>query len=89
MKKACNLPLPASGYLLSEENQSKLQEIRNQWLLMAEIAYVSTLDEERVPLQIPRSILAQCFEHAAEQLSDVLAATLPCHAVRSDVSKRH
>jgi hypothetical protein len=55
--------LPAICYLLSEDNQLKPQGIRNQLLLMAEIAYVSTLEEERVPLQILRSILAQCLEH--------------------------
>jgi hypothetical protein len=89
MKKACSVALSTPGYLLSEESHSKLQKIRNHWLLMAEMSYASTLDEERVVLQIPRSVLAECFEQAAEQLSEVLAATQSYRDASGDAARKH
>jgi hypothetical protein len=62
----------AHVYLLPEESFYSLQELRNLIFLMASMIFVSTMEEERVPLKMPRSMLAQCFQIFATQLTDAL-----------------
>lgn len=78
MKKARKLTLPAPGYILSEEHHLHLQRLCKQWLLLAEIAAVSTQEEDEATLHISRAALGQCFESAALQLQAVLETTRPC-----------
>jgi hypothetical protein len=62
----------ASVFLLPEESFYSLQELCDQMFLMAAAIFVSTLEEEKVPLRLPRSMLAQCFQIFASQLADAL-----------------
>jgi hypothetical protein len=62
-------------YLLPENCHESLQEVRNLMFLMASMIFASTMEEEKIPLQIPRSMLAQCFQIFATQLADALDAS--------------
>lgn len=70
----------ASGYSLSEESHVKLQEIRDQLFLLASMTVAATLQEEHTPLEVRRSMLAQCFENFGLQIDAVLDAL---HTARS------
>jgi hypothetical protein len=59
-------------FLLPENSYESLQEARNLMFLMASVIFASTTEEEKIPLQIPRSLLAQCFQILATQLADAL-----------------
>jgi hypothetical protein len=59
-------------FLLPEENFEALQEIRNQMYLIAMTIFVATREEEKIPLQLPRSMLARCFQIFASQITDAL-----------------
>ena len=59
-------------FLLPENSYESLQEARNLMFLMASVIFASTKEEEKIPLQIPRSLLAQCFQILATQLADAL-----------------
>jgi hypothetical protein len=61
-------------YALPEESFQTLQELRNLLFLMASTTYASTVEEEKVLLHLPRSMLAQCFQIFGTQLADVLDA---------------
>jgi hypothetical protein len=67
----------APVFLLPEDSFYALQELRNQMFLMAAAVFVSTQEEERIPLRLPRSMLAQCFQVFASQLSDALDEVQP------------
>jgi hypothetical protein len=62
----------AHVYLLPESSFEALQEARNLMFLMTSMIFASTREEEKIPLQIPRSLLAQCFQILATQLADAL-----------------
>jgi hypothetical protein len=62
----------AYAFLLPENSYESLQEARNLMFLMASVIFASTTEEEKIPLQIPRSLLAQCFQIPATQLADAL-----------------
>jgi hypothetical protein len=59
-------------FLLPDNSYQALQEVRNLMLLMSSMIFASTMEEERIPLQIPRSLLAQCFQIFATQLGDAV-----------------
>jgi hypothetical protein len=62
----------AHVFLFPENSYESLQEVRNMMFLMASMIFASTIEEEKVPMQIPRSLLAQCFQILATQLADAL-----------------
>jgi hypothetical protein len=62
----------APVFLLPENSYQSLQEIRSLMFLMSSMIFASTMEEEKIPLQIPRSLLAQCFQIIATQLADAL-----------------
>jgi hypothetical protein len=64
--------IDAYVFLLPENSYESLQEARNLMFLMASMIFASTTEEEKIPLQIPRSLLAQCFQILATQLADAL-----------------
>ncbi|GLQ48727.1 XAC0095 family protein [Dyella flava] len=74
MSKPRDVAKAPHGYLLREENFEKLEQIRDQLLLMARMTFAATQAEENEPLEIQRSMLGQCFENLGLQLDDVLAA---------------
>jgi hypothetical protein len=68
-----NLPhTGANVFLLPEDSFQSMQELRDQMFLMVTMIFASTLEEEKVPLQLSRSMLAQCFQIFASQLADAL-----------------
>jgi len=75
MNRPRNVAKAPRGYLLREENFEKLEQIRDQLLLMARMTFAATQAEEQEPLEIQRSMLGQCFESFGLQLDDVLSAT--------------
>lgn len=72
MKKIDNAASPSHGYLLSEENHEQLAKLRDQILLMANVVYANTLEEEQEPLQIPRSMLGLLLESYGSRIDEVL-----------------
>lgn len=68
-RKAAEAP---QGYLLSEESFAKLQQIRDQLLLMGSLVIAVTLAEEDTPLELRRSMLGQCFENFGLQVDEVV-----------------
>jgi hypothetical protein len=64
--------IDAYVFLLPENSYESLQEARNLMFLMASVIFASTTEEEKIPLQISRSLLAQCFQILATQLADAL-----------------
>jgi hypothetical protein len=65
----------APVFLLPESSFHSLQELRSQMFLMASTIFAATVEEEKIPLHIPRSLLAQCFQLFATQLTDALDAS--------------
>ena len=77
MSQAKRAGLPGSGYLLTRDGRRQLEMLRDQFYLMAEIAFVTTQGEEDQPLHISRSLLGMCYENHARQLHEVLDAVKP------------
>ena len=73
MNKPRDVAKAPHGYLLREESVEKLEQIRDQLLLMARMVFAATQAEESEPLEIQRSMLGQCFETFGLQLDDVLS----------------
>ena len=73
MNKPRDVAKPPHGYLLREENVEKLEQIRDQLLLMARMVFAATQAEESEPLEIQRSMLGQCFENFGLQLDELLS----------------
>jgi hypothetical protein len=59
-------------FLLPDKSYQALQEVRNLLFLMSSMIFASTMEEEKIPLQLPRSLLAQCFQVLATQLADAV-----------------
>jgi hypothetical protein len=72
MSKSRDAAEALHGYLLPEEGFEKLEQIRNQLFLMANVTFAATQAEEDEPLEIQRSMLGQCFESLGLQLNEVL-----------------
>lgn len=68
-RKAAEAP---HAYLLPEEGFAKLEQIRDQLLLMGSLVIAVTLAEEDTPLELRRSMLGQCFENFGLQVDEVL-----------------
>jgi hypothetical protein len=62
----------ACVFLLPDNSFQSLQEVRSLLLLMASMIFASTREEEGIPLQIQRSLLAQCLRMLATQLADAV-----------------
>ncbi|GLQ49665.1 XAC0095 family protein [Dyella flava] len=77
MNQAKRAGLPGPGYLLTREGRRQLEMLRDQFYLMAEIAFVTTQSEEDQPLHISRSLLGMCYENHARQLHEILDAVKP------------
>jgi hypothetical protein len=76
-------------YALPEESFQTLQEARNLMFLMASMIFASTMEEEKIPLQIPRSLLAQCLQMLATQLADALDASQKMIKMDPNVQRTH
>lgn len=83
-----NAPRPPC-YSLSEESHLQLQGIRDQLFLMSRITFAATLEEEYAPLEIRRSMLAQCFENFGAQIDDVQDAATWSGRKHESFSQRH
>jgi hypothetical protein len=81
--------IDAPVYLLPAKSYQSLWELHNLMFLMASISYASTREEERIPLRMPRSLLAQRLQMFAAQLADALDATQPLSHVDDDVQRTH
>lgn len=75
MKKLGDAADALHGYLLREESFGKLEQIRNQLFLMANVIFAATQTEEDEPLELQRSMLGQCFEAFGLQVDEVITAT--------------
>ena len=89
MKKLSDAAEALPGYLLREGNFEKLKQIRDQLFLLARVIIVASQEEEDMPLQLPRSSLAQCFEGFGAQLDAVLSTTTWMSSKLSQARKRH
>jgi hypothetical protein len=89
MNKLSDAAEALHGYLLREESFERLQQIRNQLLLMAGVIIAATQAEEDEPLELQRSMLGQCFESFGMQLDEVLAATKWAGGKVFEVKLRH
>ncbi|GLQ50945.1 XAC0095 family protein [Dyella flava] len=89
MSKRRHMAEMTHGYLLSEENFQKLEQIRNQLFLMAITTIAATQAEEQEPLEIHRSVLGQSFESVALELDSVLSATEWTGSRMSRAQRRH
>ena len=89
MSKINNAAEALRGYLLSEENLERLEQLRNQLFLMSSITFAATLEEEDESLNIPRSILGHCFEAFGMQLDDVLTTVFSIDTRTYKRRKRH
>jgi hypothetical protein len=76
-------------FLLPEESFQALQEVRNLMFLMASMIFASTKEEEQIPLKIPRSLLAQCFQIFATQLADALDSSQKMVPMDPTVQRTH
>jgi hypothetical protein len=65
--------LDAPAYQLSEDAHIRLQELRDQLWLMATLSFAATTEEEELPLEIRRGMLAKYFERAALEISTLLS----------------
>jgi hypothetical protein len=74
MTKLENVALPPHGFLLTEDRRMQLEELRDQLFLMAGFVFAVTLEEERIPLEIKRSMLGQLFESYGLRIDEVLTA---------------
>jgi hypothetical protein len=79
----------APVFLLPDNSYRTLQEIRNLMFLMASMIFASTKEEEQIPLQIPRSLLAQTFQVFATQLADALDTTRRVVLTHNNVPRTH
>lgn len=59
-------------YRLPEHEFVKLQRLRTQWAFLASAFQAHGAEEDRVPLEVSRSMMAQGFAQFAQQLGDVL-----------------
>ena len=58
---------------LPEEGHLQLHHLRDQLSLLVLLTTPATREEEMdAPLQLPRTMLAQCFQQCVDQLDDVL-----------------
>ena len=89
MNKPRDVAKAPHGYLLREENVEKLEQIRDQLLLMARMVFAATQAEESEPLEIQRSMLGQCFETFGLQLDDVLSTMEWMSQRMSRANRRH
>jgi hypothetical protein len=71
MSHAHRAGLPVHRYLLTEEHRRKLQSLRDQLALMAEISFAATPEEDDEPLQIGRSVLGMSYENLADQAREI------------------
>jgi hypothetical protein len=78
----------APVFLLPETSFQSLHELRNLMFLIASIIFVAT-KEESIALQIPRSLLAQCFQLFARQLADNLDAAQRVVVTDHNVQRTH
>jgi hypothetical protein len=79
----------APVFLLPDNSYRTLQEVRNVMFLMASMIFAATKEEEQIPLQIPRSLLAQCFQQFATQLADSLDATRSVVLTHNNLPRTH
>lgn len=89
MKELSNAAEALHGYLLREESFGKLEQIRNQLFLMANVILAATQEEEDEPLELQRSMLGQCFEAFGLQIDEVLTATKLARSKSIDRHQRH
>jgi hypothetical protein len=79
----------APGYLLPEISYQSLQELRNLMFLMASTTYAVTVEEEAIPLCMPRSLLAERFHLIGTQLADALDTTRRVSRIHHDAQRTH
>jgi hypothetical protein len=79
----------APVFLLPDNSYQALQEVRNLMFLMASMIFAATKEEEQIPLQIPRSLLAQCFQLLATQLADALDTTRSVVLTNNNLPRTH
>jgi hypothetical protein len=79
----------APVFLLPDNSYQALQEVRNLMFLMASMIFAATKEEEQIPLQIPRSLLAQCFQLFATQLADALDTTRSVVLTNNNLPRTH
>jgi hypothetical protein len=79
----------APVFLLPDNSYQTLQEVRNLMFLMASMIFAATKEEEQIPLQIPRSLLAQCFQLLATQLADALDTTRSVVLTNNNLPRTH
>jgi hypothetical protein len=79
----------AHVFLLPEENFQASQEVRNLMFLMASMIFASTMEEEKIPLQLPRSLLAQCFQVLATQLADAVDSAQKMVPMGNTLQRKH
>jgi diphthamide synthase (EF-2-diphthine--ammonia ligase) len=72
MKKDMDAAKVLHGYLLSEEQHQRLQQMCDHLLLMSEFVLATTEEEESELLQIRRSRLGWLFESFGIQLEQLL-----------------
>jgi hypothetical protein len=65
-------PIPVPAYVLSEESYQSLQELSGRMFLIASMVLVSTTEEEKILLRLPRALLGQCLQGFANQLAEAL-----------------
>jgi hypothetical protein len=79
----------APVFLLPDNSYQALQEVRNLMFLMSSMIFAATKDEEQIPLQIPRSLLAQCFQIFATQLADALDSSQKMVPMDCTLQRKH
>jgi hypothetical protein len=81
MNKKDEAALLPPGYFLSEEGYVALEHLRDELLLVAHLAFATTVEEEHMPLEIKRSMLGQLLERYGLRVDDVL---MPIKRVNRD-----
>jgi hypothetical protein len=79
----------APVFLLPDNSYQALQEVRNLMFLMSSMIFASTTEEERIPLQVPRSLLAQCFQILATQLADAVDSAQKMVPMGHTLQRKH
>jgi hypothetical protein len=76
-------------FLLPDKSYQALQEVRNLLFLMSSMIFASTMEEEKIPLQLPRSLLAQCFQVLATQLADAVDSAQKMVPMGNTLQRKH
>jgi hypothetical protein len=77
------------GHLLSEEGREQLQKLRDELFLISHISFAATLEEEDVPMEIRRSMLAELLESYGLRIDDVLTSMVWSRQHIPNSTQRH